>query len=356
MNTIRTAMLIAVMTALFMGVGYLIGGGGGMMIAFLIAAAMNLFSYWNADKMVLRMHRAVEVDEKNAPEYHAIVRDLAARAGLPMPKVYLIDNPQPNAFATGRNPQNAAVAATTGLLQRLSREEVAGVMAHELAHVQNRDTLTMTITATLAGAISMLGNFAFFLGGSRDNNNPLGFIGVLVAMIVAPLAAMLVQMAVSRTREYAADRRGAEICDNPLWLASALQKIARNASQIRNPDAERNPATAHLFIINPLSGERMDNLFSTHPATDNRVAALVEMEREWVSGAAHEADREPPAGADTSLVEASPVVTRSGPDIEPGSGPWGSGRATREPPAAEPDAPRPNPWGRNPTGPRKGRR
>ncbi len=228
MNVIRTAMLLAFMTALFMGVGYLIGGSGGMMIAFLIAAGMNFFSYWNADKMVLSMHRAVEVDERNAPEYYAIVRDLAARAGLPMPKTYLIDNPQPNAFATGRNPQNAAVAATTGLLERLSREEVAAVMAHELAHVQHRDTLTMTITATLAGAISMLGNFAFFFGGNRDNNNPLGFIGVLVAMIVAPLAAMLVQMAISRTREYSADRRGAEICGQPLWLASALDKIARD--------------------------------------------------------------------------------------------------------------------------------
>ena len=233
---------------------------------------MNLFSYWNADKMVLRMHHAVEVDERNAPEYYGIVRDLAARAGLPMPKVYLIDNPQPNAFATGRNPENAAVAATTGLLERLSYEEVAGVMAHELAHVQNRDTLTMTITATLAGAISMLGNFAFFFGGNRDNNNPLGFVGVLVAMIVAPLAAMLVQMAISRTREYSADRRGAEICGQPLWLASALDKIARSAERIHNPDAERNPATAHLFIINPLSGERMDNLFSTHPNTENRIA------------------------------------------------------------------------------------
>ena len=227
MNVMRTAMLLALMTALFMGVGYLIGGSGGMMIAFLIAAAMNLFSYWNADKMVLRMHHAVEVDERSAPEYYGIVRDLAARAGLPMPKVIIIDNPQPNAFATGRNPQNAAVAATTGLLNRLSYEEVAGVMAHELAHVQNRDTLTMTITATLAGAISMLGNFAFFFGGNRDSNNGgLGIVGVLVAMIVAPLAAAIVQMAISRTREYAADRRGAEICDNPLWLASALDKIA----------------------------------------------------------------------------------------------------------------------------------
>ena len=215
---------------------------------------MNFFSYWNSDKMVLSMHHAVEVDARSAPEFTRSSRELAARAGLPMPKTYLIDSPQPNAFATGRNPQNAAVAATTGLLERLSREEIAGVMAHELAHVEHRDTLTMTITATLAGAISMLGNFAFFFGGNRDNNNPLGIVGVLVAMIVAPIAAMLVQMAISRTREYSADRRGAEICGQPLWLASALDKIARTAGRIPNPDAERNPATAHIFIINPLSG------------------------------------------------------------------------------------------------------
>ena len=286
MNMMRTAMLLAFMTALFMGVGFLIGGRGGMMIALLIAAGMNLFSYWNSDKMVLSAYRAQEVDERNAPEFYQIIRQLAANAGLPMPKVYVYDNPQPNAFATGRNPENAAVAASTGLLQMLSHEEVAGVMAHELAHVQNRDTLTMTITATLAGAISMLGNFAFFFGGNRENNsNPLGFIGVLIAMIVAPLAAMLVQMAISRTREYSADRRGAEICGNPLALASALAKIAGTAHQIPNYDAERNPATAHMFIINPLSGERMDNLFSTHPDTGNRIAALQQMAAEFGVGA-----------------------------------------------------------------------
>ena len=324
MNTLRTAMLLAVMTALFMGVGYLLGGGGGMAIAFLIAAGMNFFSYWNADKMVLAMNHAVEVDERSAPEYHRIVRDLAARAGLPMPKVYLIEADQPNAFATGRNPENAAVAASTGLLQRLSQEEVAAVMAHELAHVQHRDTLTMTIVATLAGAISMLGNFAFFLGGNRDNNNPLGFVGVLVAMIVAPFAAMLVQMAVSRTREYEADRRGAEICGRPLWLASALAKIARTAERIPNPDAERNPAMAHLFIINPLSGERMDNLFSTHPATENRIAALEAMAAQMGGGAAG---------------------SRAAREASPAAGPWGG--------AARPRQNRPqNPWGRNPTGPK----
>ncbi len=279
MNIVRTAMLLAAMTALFMGVGLLIGGKGGMMIALLVAIAMNFFSYWNSDRMVLSMYGAKEVDERSAPEYYGIVRDLAARAGLPMPRVYVINSDQPNAFATGRNPQNAAVAASTGLLHALCYEEVAGVMAHELAHIQNRDTLTMTLTATIAGAISMLANFAMFFGGSgnRENNNPLGFIGVLVAMIVAPFAAMLVQMAISRTREYSADRRGAEICGNPLWLASALKKIAVAAGRIPNDAAEHNPATAHMFIINPLSGERMDNLFSTHPNTENRIAALQEM-------------------------------------------------------------------------------
>lgn len=337
MNLVRTAMLLALMTALFMGVGYLIGGSGGMVIAFLIAAGMNLFSYWNADRMVLRMHHAVEVDERNAPEYYGIVRELAARAGLPMPKVYLIDNPQPNAFATGRNPQNAAVAATTGLLHRLTPQEVAGVMAHELAHVQNRDTLTMTITATLAGAISMLGNFAFFMGGSRDNNNPLGFIGVLVAIIVAPLAAMMVQMAISRTREYSADRRGAEICGQPLWLASALDKIARGAKAIHNQDAERNPATAHLFIINPLSGERMDNLFSTHPDTGNRIAALQAMAQEFTGGRT-----------------AAPRAETPSPEAGRTPGPWGDRPAAPEPPP-KPEKPQSTPWGRNPTGPRSGR-
>ena len=277
MNTIRTAMLLAFMTALFMGIGLAIGGQAGMMIALVIAAAMNLFSYWNADSLVLRMYNAQRVDEQSAPEYYRIVRDLAERAGLPMPKVFLINSSQPNAFATGRNPQNAAVAASTGLLNSLSAQEVAGVMAHELAHVQHRDTLTMTITATIAGAISMLGNFAFFFGGRRDENGGLGIVGTLAAMIVAPFAAMLVQMAISRTREYEADKRGAEICGNPLWLASALAKIENAAHNVPNMQAEANPATAHMFIINPLSGARMDNLFSTHPDTKNRIEALQKM-------------------------------------------------------------------------------
>ncbi|WP_439271919.1 zinc metalloprotease HtpX [Pseudochrobactrum sp. HB0163] len=291
MNMMRTFMLIAFMTAMFMSVGYLIGGSGGMMIALIIAVAMNFFSYWYSDKMVLRMYNAQEADEHTAPEYHQIVRDLAARAGLPQPRIYIIHEDQPNAFATGRNPENAAVAATTGLLTRLSKQEIAGVMAHELAHVQNRDTLTMTITATLAGAISMLSNFAFFFGGNRENNNALGMIGTLIAMLVAPFAAMIVQMAISRTREYAADRRGAEICGNPLWLASALNKIARGAHETINEEAEHNPATAHMFIINPLNGSGADNLFSTHPDTANRIAALQNLAQEMgIDSAAFPAD------------------------------------------------------------------
>ncbi|MDJ0931447.1 zinc metalloprotease HtpX [Breoghania sp.] len=278
MNYIRTAMLLAGMTALFMGVGFVIGGTGGMTIAFIIALAMNAFGYWNADKMVLRMHNAQEVDARTAPKFYRIVEQLARNANLPMPKVYIINNQQPNAFATGRNPQNAAVAATTGLLRMLNADEVAGVMAHELTHVKKRDTLTMTITATFAGAISMLGNFAFFFGSNR--NNPFGFVGVLVAIIVAPLAAMMVQMAISRTREYAADRGGAEISGKPMALASALSKISNGVVHVRNPEAEATPATAHMFIINPLSGEKMDDLFATHPSTENRIAALREIDRE----------------------------------------------------------------------------
>lgn len=268
-------MLLAAMTALFLGVGYLLGGEAGMAIALVIAIAMNAFTYWNADTLVLRMYRARPVDATSAPEFFAIVEQLAARAALPMPKVYLIDNDQPNAFATGRNPANAAVAATTGLLRLLTAQEIAGVMAHELAHVRNRDTLIMTITATIAGAISMLANFALFFGNSR--NNPLGILGVILVMILAPLGAALVQMAISRTREYSADRGGAEICGHPLWLASALEKMAAAAGRIDNADAERNPATAHMFIINPLHAHRRDNLFSTHPDTANRIQALREM-------------------------------------------------------------------------------
>jgi heat shock protein HtpX len=281
MNIMRTAMLMAAMTALFVGIGYLLGGEAGLLIAFAVAGAMNLFAYWNSDKMVLRMHNAREVDARSAPQVYGLVQTLSNRANLPMPKVYIIDEAQPNAFATGRNPENAAVAATTGLLRLLSTEEQAGVMAHELAHIRQRDTLLMTITATIAGAISMLANFAFFFGRSRDN--PLGIVGVLLVMVLAPIAAALVQMAISRTREYAADRGGAEICGHPMWLANALQKLEQGARGIDNERAEENPATAHMFIINPLHGRAIDGLFSTHPNTANRVAALREMAGEGAS-------------------------------------------------------------------------
>ncbi|MGF1609548.1 MAG: zinc metalloprotease HtpX [Kiloniellales bacterium] len=281
MGYFRTALLLAGLTALFMLAGLMIGGESGMVIALGVALAMNLFAYWNSDKVVLRMYAAREVDRRSAPQLHGIVAQLANNAGLPMPRVYIIDNPQPNAFATGRNPQNAAVAATTGLLQRLSEEEIAGVMAHELAHVKNRDTLIMTITATIAGALSMLANFGLFFGRMGGNrNNPLGIVGVLMVAILAPLAAMLVQMAISRSREYEADRIGAEISGRPLWLASALEKIQGAARAIDNQPAERNPATAHLFIINPLHAHKVDSLFSTHPRTEERIARLRRMAAE----------------------------------------------------------------------------
>lgn len=275
MNMTKTAILLAAMTALFMGIGFMIGGEAGAFIALLVAGGMNIFAYWNSDKMVLRMHGAREVSKADAPNYVRLVQRLAANANLPMPRTYIMETEQPNAFATGRNPENAAVAATTGLLNMLTPEELAGVMAHELAHIKNRDTLTMTVTATLAGAISMLANFAFFFGGNR--NNAGGLVGSLALMILAPMAAGLVQMAISRTREYSADQLGAEICGRPLWLASALQRIEGGAARIDNDAAERNPATAHMFIINPLHAHKRDSLFSTHPATANRVAKLKAM-------------------------------------------------------------------------------
>jgi len=239
MNTLRVGLLLAAMTALFMTVGLLLGGEGGMIIALGVAVAMNFFAYWNADTMVLRMYGARPVDRASAPEFYALVEQLARRASMPVPKVYIIETEQPNAFATGRNPDNAAVAATTGLMRILSRDELAGVMAHELAHIKNRDTLVMTITATIAGAIGMLANFALFFGGRRDS--PLGLVGVLAVAILAPLTATLVQLAISRTREYGADAGGAEICGNPMWLASALGKLETGSRRIDNNIAESNP-------------------------------------------------------------------------------------------------------------------
>jgi heat shock protein HtpX len=272
MGYVRTGVLMAAMTALVMGLGLMLGGQGGLIIALVLAGGMNLYALWNSDKAILRQQGARVVDAAGAPDLVGMVRVLAGRAGVPMPKVYVIDTAQPNAFATGRNPDNAAVAVTAGLMRSLTRDELAGVIAHELAHIRNRDTLLMTVTATFAGAISMLANFALFFGGRRDN--PLGLIGTLAMMILAPLAAALVQMAISRTREYEADRVGAEICGQPLALASALERIAGGAARIDNMAAERNPATAHMFIINPLHAHAHDRLFATHPATENRVAAL----------------------------------------------------------------------------------
>jgi heat shock protein HtpX len=273
-NLIRTGVLLAAMTALFMGVGYLIGGQSGMLIALGFAAVTNIFAYWNSDRMVLRMQGARPVDARRAPDLYGMVEQLAQRAGIPTPRVYLIETEQPNAFATGRDPNNAAVAVSAGLLRSLQPNEVAAVIAHEIAHIKNRDTLVMTITATLAGAISMLAQFGLFFGGGNSRDNPLGPIGVLIAIFVAPIAAMLVQMAVSRTREYEADRDGAEISGDPLGLATALQTISQLSRRTLNIAAERNPAQAHMYIINPLNGQRMDNLFSTHPNVENRIAAL----------------------------------------------------------------------------------
>jgi heat shock protein HtpX len=282
-NLIRTGFLMAAMTGLFLVVGFLVGGTAGMAIAFLFAAGTNLFAYWNSDKMLLSMYGAKEQSETSAPELVHLVQQLSSRAALPMPKVYIVDNPQPNAFATGRDPEHAAVCVTTGLLQRIDNEELAGVLAHELSHVKNRDTLTMTLTATVAGAVSMLANFAFFFGGYGRNRNPLGLVGMLVVTLLAPIAAMLVQMAISRTREFEADRMGAEISGRPLWLASALQRIEHAAEQIDNPAADANPATAHMFIINPLHGG-FSGLFASHPSTEDRIARLKAMAQQMGQG------------------------------------------------------------------------
>lgn len=314
MNYLRTAMLLAGLTALFMGVGYLIGGAAGAMIALVIAAATNLFTYWNSDRVVLSMYGAHQVDRQSAPELVGLVAELAGRAGLPMPRVFVMDEAQPNAFATGRNPENAAVAVTVGLMNQLSREELAGVIAHELAHIKHHDTLLMTVTATIAGAISMLAQFGMFFGGNRDNNGP-GIVGSILMMILAPLGAMLVQMAISRTREYAADNLGGRIAGQPMWLASALVKIEGAAHQVPNVEAERNPATAHMFIINPLSGHGVDNLFATHPSTQNRIAALQQLASELGTRAT------PSVGANENYPPQGPWGRSS--SRGPSRGPWG---------------------------------
>lgn len=312
---IRTALLLAGLTALFAAVGFAIGGEQGMVIAFVVACGMNVFAWWNSDRVVLGMHNAQPIGPQDAPRLYEMTAALAARAGIPMPKLYVIHEDQPNAFATGRNPDKGAVAVNTGLLDLMSEREVAGVIAHELAHIKNRDTLIMTITATLAGAIGMLAQFGFMFGGRNSNgrSNPFGPIGLILLVVLAPIAAMIVQMAVSRSREYEADRIGAEIAGDPRGLASALQRLESHKQGRVNEAAEANPASAHMFIINPLSGLRMDGLFSTHPATANRVAALEELA----------ARMGPPPSSASRIPATAPRVTAR---------PWG-------------DQGRRNPWG-----------
>ena len=278
-NLMKTAILMAAITALFMAIGSMIGGKAGMMLALVVAVGMNFFSYWFSDKMVLKMYNAREVDETSAPRFYAMVRDLAQRAQLPMPKVYLIDEAAPNAFATGRNPEHAAVAATTGILNVLSERELRGVMAHELAHVKHRDILISTVSATMAGAISMLANFAMFFGGRDSEGRPANPIAGIAVAILAPLAASLIQMAISRAREFEADRGGAEISGDPAALASALDKIHRFAQGLPLHAAEAHPETAQMMIMNPLSGGGLRGMFSTHPPTEERIARLMALAR-----------------------------------------------------------------------------
>jgi heat shock protein HtpX len=304
MNYFRTALLLAALTAFFLGIGYLLGGQSGLLIALVFALGTNLFAYWNSDKMVLRMSNAREVGPQEAPELYGIVEELAGRAGLPMPRVYIIDEDQPNAFATGRSPEHAAVAVNTGLLRHLSREEIMGVLSHELGHVKHRDTLTMTIAATISGAIGMLAMFGGLFGSRSENGRSANPIIAIAAMILAPLAASMIQMAISRSREFEADRAGAEISGNPLWLASALQRLHEGTQAIPNATAQANPATAHMYIDNPLSGGGMASLFSTHPPMEERIARLQAM---------------------TQGMPAAPMRARAGGSVPRtgGRGPWG---------------------------------
>lgn len=331
LNTMRTAVLLAALTALFVLVGAALGGRAGMLLALAFAVATNAFAWWNSDRMALAAADAQEVDARSAPDLVELVAGLARSAGLPMPRVYVIQSEQPNAFATGRNPENAAVAVHTGLIQMLPREELAGVLSHELAHIRNRDTLTMTITATLAGAVSSIAHWGLFFGGRR-NGGP-GPIASIAIAILAPLAAMVVQMAVSRSREYEADALGAQICGNPHWLARALAKISGAAAVIPNEQAEAHPAMAHLYIVNPLTGAGFDNLFSTHPNVENRIAALEELAARMgiadrpatTSGGWAPFRGEPPSDTGPSFLGGSGIVSGT---------PWGRG-----------GAPRRGPWG-----------
>lgn len=321
-NFARTGVLLVVLTGIFVAMGALVGGREGMVVAFVMALGMNAFAFWNSDTVVLKMFKAQEVTPAEAPQLYQLVHTLSERAELPMPRVYIINTPQPNAFATGRNPSRSAVAVSTGLLDTLSTEELAGVVAHELAHIRNRDTLTMTVAATIAGAISMFANvlqFGYLFGARRDSSK-LGWLGVIAAVLIAPFAAMLVQMAISRSREYEADRIGAAVCGNPLWLASALERIHTIARGTPYPEAEMAPAAAHLFIVNPLTGRGMDNLFTTHPNIENRIAELHKLAQQWQQ-----------AGADAprplDIVENRPTSIwdrdRNSPASGRGAGPWG---------------------------------
>lgn len=324
LNYAKTLMLLVVLTGIFVAMGAVVGGRTGLVIAFIMALVMNAMSLWKSDTMVLRMFRAQEVDEKTAPELYQIVRGLAQRAELPMPRVYIMNTPQPNAFATGRNPANSAVAFSTGLLEALSPEEVAGVAAHELSHIKNRDTLTMAVAATIGGAISMMAQYLqfgmLFGGGNRDDRGGFGFVGALFAMIAAPFAAMLVQMAISRSREYQADRMGAALCGNPRWLASGLEKIHALARKTPNQQAEMHPAGAHLFIVNPLTGRGVDNWFATHPAMENRLAELAKLEQEWIADGTLSPSQSNSA-RNQGGAASGPWTAGRGPDQK--QGPWG---------------------------------
>lgn len=324
MNYTKTAFLLLVLTAIFVAMGAAVGGRTGMVIAFVVALVMNVVSLWKSDKLVLRMFGAHEVDHNSAPELVEMVHALARRAELPPPRVYIMQNPQPNAFATGRNPENSAVAVSTGLLDILDREEIAGVVAHELAHIKNRDTLTMMVAATIGGAISMMAQylqFGMLFGGHREDRSGIGFIGALIAMIAAPFAAMLVQTAISRSREYQADRMGGMIVGNPLWLASALEKINARARGIVNERAEAVPAAAHLFIVNPLTGRGVDNMFSTHPNTENRIAELAKLAREM--GILNGEYRPSAPSIGQSEQPAGPWSAEGGRSRSARRGPWG---------------------------------
>ncbi|MFQ5455799.1 MAG: zinc metalloprotease HtpX [Nitrospirota bacterium] len=281
MNTLKTTFLMAALTVLLVFAGQLLGGRGGAQFAFIMALVMNVGAYWFSDRIVLKMYGAKECRESDAPELYSIVRSLAARDRLPMPRVYIINKPTPNAFATGRNPEHGVVAVTTGIITLLNREELEGVIAHELSHIKNRDILIGTIAATIAGAISYMASmaqWALIFGGFRgdnDDDSPMGGIGGLLIMILAPIAAMVIQMAISRSREYLADQSGGRLCGNPLSLANALRKLHTGAQ--RTPMVDANPSTAHMFIVNPLRGGGMANLFSTHPPIEERISRLMAM-------------------------------------------------------------------------------